>query len=79
MRKEVYDYIQSKKILKQFIKEQPIWYRKLSRDPNSTAEMELAAMQYYKQTIPHKVEKFQNSVQMASMMVHMFQSMKHMD
>ena len=79
MRKDVYEYIQSKKTLQLFLRDQPIWYRKLGRNPNSISDMEIAAMHYYKQTLPHKVEKFQNSIQMASMMVHMFQTMKHMD
>ncbi|WP_100333751.1 YlbE-like family protein [Bacillus alkalisoli] len=79
MRKEVFDYIQKKKTLQNFIREQPIWYRKLSRNPEILQDLELASMYHYKQTIPHKVQKFQDSVQMASMMVHMFHTMKNMD
>ncbi|WP_096154757.1 YlbE-like family protein [Bacillus sp. FJAT-45066] len=79
MRKEVFDYIQKKKTLQNFIREQPIWYRKLSRNPEILQDFELASMYHYKQTIPHKVQKFQDSVQMASMMVHMFHTMKNMD
>ncbi|TYR82608.1 hypothetical protein FZC66_03160 [Priestia megaterium] len=76
MRKNVYEYIQSKPKLNDFIREQPMWYRRLTRDPDQVEKFELASMQYYKQTIPDKVEKFSNSIQMANMMFHMFQSMK---
>ncbi len=79
MRKDIYEYIQKKKTLKSYLREQPIWYRTLTRNPEKLNDFELSSMHYYKQTIPHKVEKFQNSVQMASMMVHMFQTMKNMD
>jgi hypothetical protein len=40
---------------------------------------ELAALHYYQQTIPHKVEKITSSLEMASLMLHMFQSMRQSD
>ena len=76
MRKDVLDYLGSKKDLKQFVREQPLWYRKLSRNPYDLQSLEVASLHHYKKTIPHQVEKFSNSVQMASMMVQMFQAMK---
>lgn len=75
MRKEVMDYLNSKKDLHQFIREQPHWYRKLSRNPFDLEALEVASLHYYKRTIPHHVERFSNGVQMASMMFHMLQSM----
>jgi hypothetical protein len=77
MRKEVIGYLEGKKELKQFIREQPLWYRKLSRNPYDLQALEIASLHYYKRTIPHQVEKFSNGVQMASMMLHMFQSMNN--
>lgn len=77
MRKEVSEYLENQKDLKQFIREQPLWYRKLSRNPYDLQAMEVASLHHYKRTIPHQVEKFSNSVQMASMMFHMFQSMQN--
>ncbi|MGD6818425.1 YlbE-like family protein [Metabacillus sp. 84] len=79
MRKEVQDYIQSKPEIIKFLREQPQWYRKLSRNPQAQEEMNLAMMHYYQKTIPHKVAQFSNSLQMASMMLGMFQSMKQQD
>lgn len=77
MRRDVLDYLESQKDLKQFVREQPYWYRKLSRNPYDLQSLEIASLHYYKKTIPHQVEKFSNSVQMASMMYSMFQAMKN--
>ncbi|KZZ82974.1 MULTISPECIES: YlbE-like family protein [Bacillaceae] len=79
MRQEIQEYIQSKPEITKFIREQPQWYRKLSRNPQALEEMNLAMMNYYQKTIPHKVAQFSNSIQMASMMLGMFQSMKQQD
>ena len=75
MRKDVYMYLEKQKELLAFMREQPGWYRKLSRNPNDLQTMEIEALHYYKKTIPHQVEKITNGVQMASMMISMFQAM----
>jgi hypothetical protein len=75
MRIDVYTYLQKNKELIEFLREQPIWYRKLSRDPSQIENLEIAALHYYQKTIPHQIEKFSNGVQMASMMVSMFKIM----
>jgi YlbE-like protein len=75
MRKDVYNYLEKNKELLTYMHEQPIWYRKLTRDPSQLQAMEIAALHYYKKTIPHQVEKFSSGVQMASMMMSMFQMM----
>ncbi|PLR79186.1 hypothetical protein CU633_01375 [Bacillus sp. V3-13] len=76
MRTELIEFLNSKKDLKQFVREQPQWYRLLTRNPYDVEKLEVAALDYYKKTIPHQVEKFSNGVQMASMMMHMLQTMK---
>jgi len=75
MRIDVYTYLQKNKELIEFLREQPIWYRKLSRDPSQIENLEIAVLHYYQKTIPHQIEKFSNGVQMASMMVSMFKIM----
>lgn len=75
MRKDVYAYLHQNKEMLEFLREQPHWYRKLMRNPNDIQKMEIAALHYYKRTIPHKVEKISNGVQMASMMISMFHAM----
>lgn len=68
-------FIQADQDLKRFLREQPIWYRKLARNPKDFEAFQIAALHYHKKTIPHQVEKFSNGVQMASMMISMFQAM----
>ena len=75
MRQNIKEYIAQNAELQQFIREQPQWYRQLSRNPNQLEVFEIASLHYYKKTIPDHVEKFSNGVQMASMMVSMFQAM----
>jgi hypothetical protein len=75
MRQDIIEYLGQNKQLQRFIREQPIWYRKLSRNPHEIQSLEVAALHYFRNTIPHKVEKFSNGVQMASMMMSMFQAM----
>ncbi|AIM17578.1 MULTISPECIES: YlbE-like family protein [Neobacillus] len=77
MRREVMEYLESRKDLKQFIRQQPQWYRKLSRNPYDLQALEVASLHYYKKTIPDQVEKFSQGVQMATMMYSMFQAMKN--
>ncbi|MBZ5748733.1 MULTISPECIES: YlbE-like family protein [Metabacillus] len=79
MRKEIQEQIRSNKELQQFIREQPQWFRKLSRNPNDLESLEMEMMNYYQKTIPHKVQQFSNSIQMASMMIGMFQAMRQQD
>jgi hypothetical protein len=76
MRRDVLEYLEGQKGLKQFIRQQPIWYRKLSRNPYDLQSLEIESLRYNKKTIPDQVNKFSNSVQMASMMYQMFQTMK---
>ncbi|HEY4553550.1 MAG TPA: YlbE-like family protein [Bacillaceae bacterium] len=79
MREDVLKYIYSKPDLKQFLREQPFWYRKLARDPATLEHFEIASLHYFKKTIPHQVEKLQYGLQMASMMMGMLQMMKSQD
>ncbi|MBE4908851.1 YlbE-like family protein [Bacillus luteolus] len=79
MRKDVVQLIQEDKKILQFIRANPRWYRNLTRNPTDIESLKLSSMYYYKQTIPDKVEKFSNTLGLASMMLHMYQSMKEGD
>lgn len=56
MRKDIVEYLEQKKELKQFIREQPHWYRTLSRNPNEIQSLEVAALHYYKKRFPTKLK-----------------------
>ncbi|GIN83830.1 hypothetical protein J6TS2_02160 [Heyndrickxia sporothermodurans] len=75
MRKDIMEYIYSKNELKQFLRRQPMWYRKLTRHPEELDKFEIASLHYFEKTIPQRVEKFNNGLQMASMMMNMIQGM----
>lgn len=74
MRNEVMEVIRRSNEWKTFLREQPAWYRKLSRHPGELEQFQIAALHYYQKTIPQRVEKFANGLQMAQMMMHMMQS-----
>lgn len=75
MRQELIRHIQMNNELRQFIREQPYWYRKLSREPQLFEQFEIASLHYFQKTIPHRVEKLSNGLSMASMMMSMLQTM----
>ncbi len=76
MRAEIIEYISQNKDLQNFLREQPIWYRKLSRHPYDLEKFEIAAMNYYKRTIPHKIERLSNGMHIAKLMLNMLQNKK---
>jgi hypothetical protein len=75
LRKEVVDYIHSKQDLKKFIRVQPAWYRILAKNPHYLDKFEAASINHHEKTVHHQVQKFSNGVNMASMMMQMFQAM----
>ncbi|MFN2746099.1 MULTISPECIES: YlbE-like family protein [Bacillus] len=79
MRKEVQEFVFADEERRRFIREQPIWYRRLSRRPNDLSSFQLDMMNFYEKTIPHRVNQFSNGIQMANMMMQMFQAMRTQD
>ncbi|MFB7302255.1 YlbE-like family protein [Heyndrickxia sporothermodurans] len=75
MRQDVMEYIYSKNELKQFLRRQPMWYRKLTRHPEEIEKFEIASLHFFEKTIPQRVEKINNNIQMASMMMNMLQGL----
>ncbi|PQD94934.1 hypothetical protein CYL18_11395 [Pradoshia eiseniae] len=75
MRQDVYEQIQGNEDLRDFLRQQPMWYRRLSRNPQDFSVFETESKYFFKKSIPDRVLQLSNSVQMASMMVSMFQSM----
>ncbi|WAA13710.1 YlbE-like family protein [Fervidibacillus halotolerans] len=79
MRKDILALIQSNRDLHRFIREQPQWYRTLSRDPQSITQFQKAARQYYKKTFANRVQKITEGAQMASFMLNMLQAVEKGD
>lgn len=76
MRRDVWQYVQANPMLRAFVREQPRWYRLLARRPHELSAFQLAALRHYGQTIPDKVEKISQSLQMASLMWQMFKALR---
>lgn len=73
MRKELYFHIKNNEKLRDYLRMHPYWYRKLGRDPESWNEFKYEAKQYYGQTIPQRIEKINHQLQLAMMLLQMFQ------
>ncbi|RBW70235.1 YlbE-like family protein [Bacillus taeanensis] len=76
MRKEIIQYLDQRQDLKYFIRIHPEWYKRLSRNPNDLQALERVAKQYYKGTILQKVNRFQEQIQMAQMLLGMLSILK---
>jgi hypothetical protein len=79
MRNDIMNVIRSNQEYTRYLRDQPYWYRKLTRNPSSLTEFDTSSREYYRQTIPHKVADFSQKLQMAQMMISMFQVMREND
>ncbi|WP_108669813.1 YlbE-like family protein [Peribacillus acanthi] len=75
MRQDIYDIINANEDMKNYIRTQPLWYRKLMRNPHELEKMETESKYFYKKSIPHRVSQLSNGVQMANIMLNMIQTM----
>lgn len=77
VRKDVQEFVMAEEERIKFIRQRPLWYRQLTRHPDKLSSFELDKMNFYEKTIPHRVSQLSNSVQMAEMMIQMFQAMRN--
>lgn len=71
MRIEVQQMLFERPELRQYMRQHPNWYRKLSRDPSQIPALEKEANQFYGRTLPQRVERVQNSLGLVMMMMEM--------
>ncbi|MFC4404688.1 YlbE-like family protein [Gracilibacillus xinjiangensis] len=71
MEQETYYFLEQRQDLWNFIRKNPDWYRYLSRDANRIEEMEQTAKQFYGKTIPQRLEKAQQNIQLVSLIIDM--------
>ncbi|MBU9720471.1 MULTISPECIES: YlbE-like family protein [Bacillaceae] len=76
MRPEVFQYIQQNTELHRFLRIHPSWYRKLSRDPSMLSQMEKEAKVFYGKTFPQRMDRLQNNMSMAMMLLEMMKNFK---
>lgn len=60
--------------IRQYVRQHPNWYRKLSRDPSQLSLVEKEANYFYGRTFPQRVEKVQNHLGLAMMMIEMLKA-----
>nr|WP_254112610.1 YlbE-like family protein [Bacillus pumilus] len=77
VRKDVQEFVMAEEERIKFIRQRPLWYRQLTRHPDKLSSFELDKMNFFEKTIPHRVSQLSNSVQMAEMMIQMFQAMRN--
>lgn len=75
MRSEIIQYLDTRPDLKEFIRSNPSWYRKLSRDPLLLSEIEMAAKEYYGLTFGQKLQRIQERIETAAMMMELMKAM----
>ncbi len=63
VRREIQDYLNTRPDLKYYIREKPEWYRKLTRNPFSVAELEESAKVFYGRTFGQRVDRFHQQLQ----------------
>lgn len=71
MKKNVYESIKADPDLHYFLRSHPRWYRQLGRDPESYNNMITEANRFYGKTFPQRVEKLQNNMNLAMMVIEM--------
>jgi hypothetical protein len=58
-----------------FVRENPSWYRKLSRSPEKIFEIEQEAKIFYGKTLPQKIDRLNERIQLANMLFSMMNVM----
>lgn len=71
LRAEVQQVLNEYPELRHFVRRHPNWYRRLSRDPSQLSMLEKEANYFYGRTLPQRVEKVQNHLGLAMMMIEM--------
>ncbi|WP_100404591.1 YlbE-like family protein [Bacillus solitudinis] len=73
MRADIQQLFIERPELKQFVRQNPIWYRKLSRYPSQIINLEKEAKFFYGRTLPQRVEKVQSNLGLLMMLMEMIQ------
>lgn len=75
MRAEIQMYLDQRPEEKLFVRMHPEWYRMLGRNPQAISRLKSASDQYYGRTFGQRLDRFNQRVNMMSMLVAMAQAM----
>ncbi|MFA1818683.1 YlbE-like family protein [Virgibacillus oceani] len=71
-----YRYLTNNPSLARFVRYNPMWYRYLSRDPEKIREIDKEARKFYGKTFPQRMDRLNNQVQMAGMLMQFAEAVK---
>ncbi|MED3647880.1 YlbE-like family protein [Halalkalibacterium halodurans] len=74
MRREVIHVMETNPELKRFCRQHPIWYRRLSRDPQQLAELQKEANYFFGRTFGQRVDRVQKNLGMIMMLIEMLRA-----
>ena len=69
MNEEVYLYLKSQPKLINFVRNNPVWYRYLTREPNRINELEQASKAFYGKTFTQRLNHLSSQMQMVHMLI----------
>lgn len=75
MRKEVYDWIRSNPELHHYLRMNPVWYRRLGRDPETMELLVKESKVYFGKTLSQRVDQIHKNMNLAMMMIEMMREM----
>ncbi|HEX6594820.1 MAG TPA: YlbE-like family protein [Bacillota bacterium] len=76
MDSQTYRYLKNHPQLLDFVRLHPIWYRLLSRDPALIKQLEKEAKVFYGNTLSQKMNRVNEHVQMAALLMQFVGHMK---
>ncbi|GAB4072330.1 YlbE-like family protein [Barrientosiimonas marina] len=76
MQPAIYNYLRQNPELHQFVRFNPVWYRYLTKDPQRMQDLEKASKQFHGQTFSQQVNRIENQLQNANMLIHLAQALK---
>ena len=65
-------YLNKNQTLKKFLHENPRYYKILNRDPSFIYELDKVMREKYKLTLPDKLDRFKNKLDMFSTFIDIF-------
>ncbi|MGC4375516.1 YlbE-like family protein [Fictibacillus sp. Mic-4] len=69
MRREIIEYLSTRPDLKYFMREQPNWYRELTRNPASIEKLEEDAKVFFGRTFGQRIDRFHQQVKGLSLLL----------
>ncbi|MDA3131037.1 YlbE-like family protein [Aliibacillus thermotolerans] len=69
---ELFHFLSSKREFHTFIRWHPEWYRTLNKHPEKMEEFVYAAQYFHGQTLPQRLKRWQNNLNMALLLLSLF-------